>query len=402
MKCSHCGKELPDDSQFCNYCGHKQSIIQQTIVLSDAEKKEENPKAKNKPFINAKLLIGCGIAILILILLIVLPSISRNSKFDEAVELAHNGRYDNAITLFEEIKDSKHSEITEFVTDYFDTLCAEGNYSGADSWLLHIRRLDILPMTTTTEMRNRVNYVKAMQLAESGDVVEAYNQFVLLGDYEDSNDKATELWNNHKDAFYRLAISDFESGCRSNLTSAKDVLERLGDYEESRGYLEIINFMLDICGTYKTSTSGTAIIDIGKLITYSGHDSKVSYKLVLSEYDGEKCLFADYENSMGAIYVLREGNAYWHLVNVYDDGSFSLYYNKYTSGFSSMSKISDSTDPLKEPAIGMTAEEVKASTWGEPEKVNTTTYSWGTSEQWVYSGYRYIYLDNGIVTAIQE
>ena len=50
----------------------------------------------------------------------------------------------------------------------------------------------------------------------------------------------------------------------------------------------------------------------------------------------------------------------------------------------------------------MTADEVKKSTWGEPEEINKSTYSWGTSEQWCYSGYRYVYLDNGIVTSIQE
>lgn len=56
----------------------------------------------------------------------------------------------------------------------------------------------------------------------------------------------------------------------------------------------------------------------------------------------------------------------------------------------------------KEPAIGMTAEQVEKSTWGKPKDINKTTYSWGVSEQWVYSGYRYIYLEDGIVTAIQE
>lgn len=54
------------------------------------------------------------------------------------------------------------------------------------------------------------------------------------------------------------------------------------------------------------------------------------------------------------------------------------------------------------PAIGMTAEEVKNSTWGEPKDINKTTFAWGTSEQWIYPNYKYIYLDNGIVTAIQE
>ncbi|GMV29539.1 MAG: hypothetical protein AMXMBFR59_16640 [Rhodanobacteraceae bacterium] len=42
---------------------------------------------------------------------------------------------------------------------------------------------------------------------------------------------------------------------------------------------------------------------------------------------------------------------------------------------------------------------------GEPEDVNTTTTARGTREQWVYSAgkyeHAYLYLDNGIVTAIQ-
>jgi hypothetical protein len=50
----------------------------------------------------------------------------------------------------------------------------------------------------------------------------------------------------------------------------------------------------------------------------------------------------------------------------------------------------------------MTAEEVRNSTWGKPEDINKTTTAFGVSEQWVYSDYKYIYLENGIVTAIQE
>jgi hypothetical protein len=54
------------------------------------------------------------------------------------------------------------------------------------------------------------------------------------------------------------------------------------------------------------------------------------------------------------------------------------------------------------PAIGMSAEEVKKSSWGEPKTINKTTTTYGISEQWVYFGNRYVYLENGVVTAIQE
>lgn len=56
----------------------------------------------------------------------------------------------------------------------------------------------------------------------------------------------------------------------------------------------------------------------------------------------------------------------------------------------------------KAPAIGMTHDEVRYGAWGEPKDINEMTFEWGTTEQWCYSGYRYVYFTNGIVDAIQE
>lgn len=57
----------------------------------------------------------------------------------------------------------------------------------------------------------------------------------------------------------------------------------------------------------------------------------------------------------------------------------------------------------KKPAIGMTADAV-LDIWGKPDKVNRTTTGRGVKEQWVYQRIygSYVYVDNGIVTAIQE
>lgn len=54
------------------------------------------------------------------------------------------------------------------------------------------------------------------------------------------------------------------------------------------------------------------------------------------------------------------------------------------------------------PRIGMTATEVRNSSWGSPDKINKDTYSWGTTEQWVYNKKGYIYFRNGVVTSISE
>jgi hypothetical protein len=54
--------------------------------------------------------------------------------------------------------------------------------------------------------------------------------------------------------------------------------------------------------------------------------------------------------------------------------------------------------------LGMSKEDVLASSWGKPDKINSTHNAYGTHEQWVYrsriSGY--LYFDNGRLTSVQN
>ncbi len=52
-------------------------------------------------------------------------------------------------------------------------------------------------------------------------------------------------------------------------------------------------------------------------------------------------------------------------------------------------------------SIGMTPEEVLASSWGKPNKINRTTGANYEHEQWVYGG-GYLYFKNGILSTIQN
>lgn len=54
------------------------------------------------------------------------------------------------------------------------------------------------------------------------------------------------------------------------------------------------------------------------------------------------------------------------------------------------------------PAIGMTAEQAEQTWWKRPERINRTQTARGTREQWVYSQGRYLYFENGILTAITD
>ena len=52
--------------------------------------------------------------------------------------------------------------------------------------------------------------------------------------------------------------------------------------------------------------------------------------------------------------------------------------------------------------IGMSKEDVLASSWGKPNDVNRSTYAWGTREQWVYGGRNYLYFTNEKLSSIQN
>ena len=51
--------------------------------------------------------------------------------------------------------------------------------------------------------------------------------------------------------------------------------------------------------------------------------------------------------------------------------------------------------------IGMSKDACKLS-WSEPDDINTSRGRWGVHEQWVYSGNRYVYFENGKLSAIQD
>jgi hypothetical protein len=55
-----------------------------------------------------------------------------------------------------------------------------------------------------------------------------------------------------------------------------------------------------------------------------------------------------------------------------------------------------------DPRVGMTAAQVEATCWGKPGHINQTHTADGTSDQYVYGDGRYVDIQDGIVTSIQD
>lgn len=53
-------------------------------------------------------------------------------------------------------------------------------------------------------------------------------------------------------------------------------------------------------------------------------------------------------------------------------------------------------------SIGMSKEQVLASSWGKPQDVHRTTTAHGTDETWFYGGKNYLYFENGVLKQIHN
>lgn len=107
---------------------------------------------------------------------------------------------------------------------------------------------------------------------------------------------------------------------------------------------------------------------------------------------GKYCTFEISEDEDRFLYY--DGNMFsQYLFNSHSD-AYSYAYDRYNNMENSSKKT--------KPKLGMSANEVKATSWGSPDKINRTENSSGVHEQWVYKKHGYVYLDNGIVTSISD
>lgn len=83
-------------------------------------------------------------------------------------------------------------------------------------------------------------------------------------------------------------------------------------------------------------------------------------------------------------------------------GSKDEWQRQYNDFIEREAKLLDMPMHKERPEIGMTETEVIQTSWGLPEEKNRTETANGISEQWVYSDNRYVYFEDGVVTAIQD
>lgn len=233
-----------------------------------------------------------------------------------------------------------------------------------------------------------IYYQKAIKLRNEKDFDNSILYFEKTNNYNDSQEQIKET--KYQQALYNYNIGDFEK--------SKEIFKTIQEYKDALAYLNNNEIMINIQGIWQQKKDlSNWIYEItgwqlnvysnmssGKYIIENEYFNRLPGNMTIQINNKEICIILDGKKSIRFLNYDKNKNV------ITDDlGTF-------------VKQPTYKIKKIKEPAIGMTKSEVENSTWGKPKDINKTTTQYGISEQWCYSGYKYIYFDDGIVTSIQE
>lgn len=245
-------------------------------------------------------------------------------------------------------------------------------------------------------IKPKEKYQEAIQLFEENNLEEANEIFKELEDYKESKNYLEEINEKINSQIYKDAYNFYIDG---EFKNAETLFNQIVNYDDSKEYLENISQLQKYTGTWAETKQNGKWLIFDKWTVYEVVNPNNFFQTI---FDDKYSL----DDSKDHIKVIFPAATIKYYINA--NGQLTkerIHKNPNENTVQTFKKMNESTalpTGIKNPQIGMTAEEVKKSTWGEPETINKTTTKYGTREQWVYGLHKYVYLENGIVTAIQE
>lgn len=391
IKCPECGKEISDKANSCPSCGFP---IQQKI------KNEKNVSGKEHKLIKKQRVGWKGglkkhkinrihlicVLIAMVVLTIITVFIIKNAAYNNAVKAFESKKYLEAYNYFKNSDYRKSSiYLQETLEKYCDYLIANKQFYDVKFYLDQITDKSI-----ANKISNESNYLHALYNYKNGAFDAAYDILKTIKTYKDAEqimDKVLVMsniqgeWVLYSDYHKNSARGALKiNGWNATAYHAFD-FEEVGDCKLKFKNEETFTFFEE------DNTDGISTLKPNKAI-FTFETNNIEYQI------------AFHDNFL--IIESYKDDYYKQLEKSYEPLIPWMHYDNKNQMCFEKSSNNEITKKITVPEIGMTGEQVKQTNWGEPEKINKTTYSWGTTEQWCYSNYRYIYLDNGIVTSIQE
>lgn len=384
IKCPECGKEISDKASSCPGCGYpiKQGTLDSSILKSE-EASSDTPDENNKESISDQITEKSKMHlkqvkpvhviisfICVVIIGAVIAFIRINGQYNDAVQAYESGNYEDAYNYFKN-SSYKDSEVyyKQSLVQYTYQLIDNRYFEVADSYMQMIK-----DDTVRKEVEDKMTYVRAIDAYEIGAFKVAMDLFESIPKYEDA-DK------------YHLRSETMDNVQGEWMLHGREIYANPNETERNFAAIKINGWD----ATLYYCTDGKVIFEKVKEckliffdkdgLTFKKDEIEYSIRYRVNKIAVEIIKDVHFEE-------LKKSNNPYYVLRNYDKNT--LAFEKYESGIPEI------------PSIGMTSEEVINSTWGNPEDINKDTYSWGVKEQWCYSNYRYIYFEDGIVTAISE
>ncbi len=344
------------------------------------------------------------------------------NEYKHGQTLMTEKKYDKAITTFKSLGNYKNSNELANESQYNLALNYYKNANYKQS-LLEFKK--IIGYKNSNELANESQYNLALNYFKNTNYKQSLSEFKKISEYKNSNEMITEctyqmaisnddiqtlgkLIDNPKyqkqiiSTIYNRSVKLYK---KEDFSSAKDGFLLISKHKDVKDYLKNIDLILAFQGDWVTEAgdglrfNGLSVQwfrkDKNDFITTNlctiikGTDTLNDYTVERSdEFNVDKATYS-LEGITSLIETLRLSE------DVYDVKKGETVKNIYTRGDIAIKA------PKAVPSIGMTADEVRNSTWGNPDNINRTTTLSGETEQWVYA-YGYIYFDNGVVTSIQD
>lgn len=219
---------------------------------------------------------------------------------------------------------------------------------------------------------------------------------------------------------YLLAVDCYEDGFFNNAILYLQVIKEPGTFTDVTELIEKCTLMDGYQGIYESTLNNNLdylVLDGWHLYKYN-NDAWTSSGVEKKDETLAICEYRDQFYLVDKEYKFEPENAFklYSLIETDGDNKCSkgieVIYLGEDLNILYMQDLNTSIDMLEDryqteisrvkPYIGMSRDDLKDSTWGEPSDINKTTTAYGVSEQWIYGNGRYIYLEDGVVTAIQE
>lgn len=210
-----CGAVNHHDETHCHRCGRNLDELQ-AITIDDILKKKENRIAQEQIEVEAaranakmqakKIAKIAAILVVMITAACIIPRIVQNSKeYKNAVALMESGKYNEAITAFEEIGNYKDSikKIedcrTAILNEKYDAAISKmdaGQYEDAiaEFYSIGTYKDSLAKARECEEKKYQSIYDKAVALESSGKIAEAAMLFGSLETFSDSSSRSFALW----------------------------------------------------------------------------------------------------------------------------------------------------------------------------------------------------------------